>query len=101
MKSQNPSTDAHNLSRGIHRSDVPEGKGKNVPTLDEIHRRAHEIHMERGGRAYDLDEYLEEWLQAERELREKNNRSSDEGARRNEMASERRASEGKSHVLES
>jgi hypothetical protein len=48
-----------------------------------------------------LDEYLEEWLQAERELREKNNRSSDEGARRNEMASERRASEGKSHVLES
>ena len=82
MKSQNPSTDAHNLSRGIHRWDVPEGKGKNVPTLDEIHRRALEIRTERGRHGYDLDEYLEEWLQAERELREKRNRSSDEGAKK-------------------
>jgi hypothetical protein len=71
VKSQNPSTSAQNLSRGIHRSDVPEGKGKNVPTLDEIHRRVLEIHIERGGQGYDLDEYLDEWLQAERELREK------------------------------
>jgi hypothetical protein len=81
VKSQNPTADAHNLSRGIHRSDVPEGKGKNVPTLDEIHRRTLEIHIERGGHAYDLDEYLDEWLQAERELREKYNRGNDEGAK--------------------
>ena len=81
MKSQNPTTNAQNLSRGIPRSDVPEGKGKNVPTLDEIHRRALEIHIERGGHGYDLDEYLEEWLQAERELREKYNRSNDEAAK--------------------
>jgi hypothetical protein len=81
VKSQNPTTDPHNLSRGIHRSDVPEGKGKNVPTLDEIHRRTLEIHIERGGHAYDLDEYLDEWLQAERELREEYNRGDDEGAK--------------------
>ena len=71
MKSQNPTTTAQNLSRGIHQSDVVEERGKNVPTLDEIHRRALEIHVERGGQGYDLDEYLDEWLQAERELRKK------------------------------
>jgi hypothetical protein len=52
-----------------------------VPTLYEIHRRALEIHIERGGHGYDLDEYLEEWLQAERELREKYNMSNDEAAK--------------------
>jgi hypothetical protein len=81
VKTQNPTTNARNLSRGIHRSDVQEERGKNVPTLDEIHRRALEIHIERGGHSYDLDEYLEEWLQAERELREKYNGSNDEGAK--------------------
>jgi hypothetical protein len=54
---------------------------KKEPTLDEIHRRVLEIHVERGGHGYDLDEYLEEWLQAERELREKYNRSNDEAAK--------------------
>jgi len=49
--------------------------------LDEIRRRALEIHIERGGHRYDLDEYVDEWLQAERELREKHNRSNDEGER--------------------
>jgi len=82
VKSQNPTTNAQNLSRGIHWSDVPEGKGKNVPTLDEIHRRTLEIHIERGGHGYDLDEYLDEWLQAECELREKYNRINDEGAKK-------------------
>jgi hypothetical protein len=82
VKSQNPTTNGQNLSRGIHLPVVPEGKGKNVPTLDEIHRRAHEIHVERGGHGYDLDEYLDEWLQAERELREMYNRSNDEGAKK-------------------
>jgi hypothetical protein len=82
VKSQNPTTDAHNLLRGTRQSDVPEGKGKNVPTLDEIHRPTLEIHIERGGHGYDLDEYLDEWLQAERELREKYNRINDEGAKK-------------------
>ena len=49
-----------------------------MPTLDEIRRRALEIHIERGGHGYDLDEYFDEWLQAERELREKHNKSSRE-----------------------
>jgi hypothetical protein len=73
MKSQNVATNAQNLSGGVHQSDIPEVKGKNVPTLDEIRRRALEIHNERGGLDFDLDNYLDAWLQAERELREKYN----------------------------
>ena len=81
MKLQDQATNAQSTRPGSFRPDVPEERGKNVPTLDEIHRRAHEIHVERGGHGYDLDEYLDEWLQAEREVREKHNGSNDEGAR--------------------
>ena len=80
MKSQNPTRSAQNLLRGVHGSKVPEEKGKNVPTLDAIRRRAFEIHIERGGQGGDMDAYLEAWLQADRELREKYNESNDEGA---------------------
>jgi hypothetical protein len=48
-----------------------------VLTLDEINRRALEIHIEHGGHDYDLDEYLDEWLQAERELRTRSRRGTD------------------------
>jgi hypothetical protein len=48
------------------------------PTLDEIRQRALEIHVERGGDDSDLDNYLDEWLQAECELQEKYNKSSSE-----------------------
>ena len=81
MKLREQAANAENTRPSRFRSDVPEERGKNVPTLDEIRRRAHEIHIEHGGHGYDLDEYLDEWLQAERELREKHNRSNDEGAR--------------------
>jgi hypothetical protein len=81
VKSQNPTANGQNLSRGIHRPDDSEERGKNVPTLDEIRRRAREIHVQYGGFGYDLDEYLDEWLQAERELREKYNGSNDERAK--------------------
>jgi hypothetical protein len=74
-------TNAQNTWPSRFRSDVPEERGRNVSTLDEIRRRALEIHIERGGHGCDLDEYLDEWLQAERELREKHNRSNDEGAK--------------------
>ena len=80
MKSQNPTRNPENLLRGIQGSEVPAEKGKNVPTLDEIRQRALEIHIERGGRAGDMDGYLEAWLQADRELHEKYNESNDEGA---------------------
>jgi hypothetical protein len=70
MKSRNLATNAQDMPTDIG-SDVQEERGRNVPTLDEIRRRALEIHIERGGQGYDLDEYLNEWLQAERELREK------------------------------
>jgi hypothetical protein len=82
MKAQNLATNAQNTRPSHFRSDVREERGKNVPTLDEIRRRALEIHIERGGHGYDLDEYLDEWLQAERELREKYNRSNDEGTKK-------------------
>jgi hypothetical protein len=71
MNSQNLATHIQNTRLSRLRSDIPEERGKNVPTLDEIRRRALEIHIERGGQGYDLDEYLDEWRQAERELREK------------------------------
>jgi hypothetical protein len=70
MKSRNLATNAQDMPTDIG-SDVQEERGKNVPTLDETRRRALEIHTERGSEGYDLDEYLDEWLQAERELREK------------------------------
>jgi hypothetical protein len=81
MKLRDQATNAENTRPSRFRSDAPEERGKNVPTLDEIRRRALEIHIERGGHGYDLDEYLDEWMQAERELREKYNKSNDEGAR--------------------
>jgi len=80
MKSRNLATNTQDMPTDIG-PDVQEERGKNVPTLDEIRRRALEIRIERGGPGYDLDGYLDEWLQAERELREKYNRSNDEGAK--------------------
>ena len=78
MKLRDCATDDQNTRPGRFRSDVPEERGKNGPSLLEIHERALEIHIERGGHDYDLDEYLDEWLQAERELRGKYNKSSGE-----------------------
>jgi hypothetical protein len=78
MNAQNLATNAHNTRpRGVG-SDVSEEKRKNVPTLDEIHRRTLEIHIERGGHDCDLDNYLDEWLQAERELQGKYNKGNGE-----------------------
>ena len=78
MKLRDQATNAQNTRPSCFRSDLPEERRKNVPTPDEIRRRALEIHIERGGHGYDLDEYLDEWLQAERELRGKYNKSSGE-----------------------
>ncbi len=75
MNAQYLATNARNTRPTGVGSDVPEEIGKNVPTLDEIHRRALEIHIERGGHGCDLDNYLDEWLQAERELQGKYNKS--------------------------
>jgi hypothetical protein len=77
MNAQNLATNAQNTRPRVVRSDVAEEIGKNVPTLDEIHRRALEIHIERGGHGCDLDNYLDEWLQAERELCTRSRRDTD------------------------
>jgi hypothetical protein len=75
VKSQNPSTNAQGMPKSIRRSNIPEESGKNGPSLAEIRHRAFEIRIERGGiRGCDLDD----WLQAERELQEKYNKSSGE-----------------------
>jgi len=78
MKLRDQASNGQNTRPSRFRSGVPEERGKNLPTLDEIRQRALEIHIERGDRGYDLDEYLDEWLQAERELRGKYNKSSGE-----------------------
>ena len=79
MKSQSLKTNIHNTPSIIFRADAPEEKGQNGPTLPEIHERALEIHVERGGiHGCDLDDFLDDWLQAERQLREKYNKSSRE-----------------------
>lgn len=82
MKSQNTSTNVETTPKIILRSHVPEESGKNVPTLDEIHRRSQEIHIERGDHDCGLDGYLDEWLQAERELREKLSNNNDADPRK-------------------
>ena len=50
------------------RSDTAEQVIKDEPTPEEIRQRAFEIHIERGG-IYGCD--LDDWLQAERELQQK------------------------------
>jgi hypothetical protein len=74
MKSQDLKSNIENTPSAIFRSDVPEEKVQNGPTLAEIRQRAFEIHIERGGiHGCDLDD----WRQAERELREKYNKMND------------------------
>jgi len=77
MKSRNLATNDQNMTTS-NRSDDPEERDKNGPSLTEIRQRALEIHVERGGDDRDLENYLAEWLQAERELQEKYNKSSGE-----------------------
>jgi len=79
MKSQNPGTNVENIPRSILQSNVAEESRNNGPSLTEIRERAFEIHIERGGiHGCDLDD----WLQAERELQEKYNKSKDGGPKK-------------------
>jgi hypothetical protein len=74
MTSQSLKSNTQNTPSIIFRPDVPEEKSQNGPTLAEIRERAFEIHTERGGiHGCDLDD----WQQAERELREKHNKMND------------------------
>jgi hypothetical protein len=79
MKSQNPGTNAENIPRSILQSNVPGESRRNGPSLAQIRERAFEIHIERGGiHGCDLDD----WVQAERELQEKYNKSNDGGPKK-------------------
>jgi hypothetical protein len=70
MKSPNLATEAQDMPTGI-RSCLPVETSRNGPSFAEIRQRAREIHIERGGHVCDMDNYLDEWLRAERELQEK------------------------------
>jgi hypothetical protein len=73
MKSRNLTTDPQNMLRGVQ-PDVTEERGNKRPSPTEIRRRAFEIHIERGGiHGCDLDD----WMQAERELRTRYRRDTD------------------------
>lgn len=81
MRPQDLKTNTQNSPRISFRSDVSEEGVKSGPTLAEIRHRAFEIHIERGGiHGCDLDD----WLQAERELQERYDKSKDGGRRRND-----------------
>lgn len=74
MRSQNLKTNRQNTPKIIFRPDVPDEKDQNGPTLAEIRQRAFEIYVERGGiHGSDLDD----WLHAERDLKEKHDKSTD------------------------
>jgi hypothetical protein len=75
MKSRNLATNDQNMTTS-NRSDDPEERDKSGPSLAEIRKRALEIHVEHGGDGCDLQNYLDDWLQAERELRERHNKNS-------------------------
>jgi hypothetical protein len=81
MKSRDLVTNSLNTPTDI-RSDVEEEAGKTGPSPAEIRQRAFDIYIEHGGQGCDLDDYLDDWRQAERELREKYNRSNDESAKK-------------------
>jgi hypothetical protein len=76
MKSQNASKNVESTPKIIIRSHVPEESGKSELPPAEIRQRAFEIHIERGG-IHGCD--LEDWLQAERELKEKYNQGNGDG----------------------
>lgn len=77
MKSRNLTTNDQNTLTG-NPSQISEERHKNGPSLTEIRQRALEIRVERGGDGSDLENYLDDWRQAERELQEKYNKSSRE-----------------------
>ena len=72
-KSPNAAKNAKDLPTRIAVSGDAEANSRKMPTLDEVRQRAAEIHNERGGHAGDIDGYLDAWLQADCELREKYN----------------------------
>jgi hypothetical protein len=77
VKSRNLATNDQNMKTS-NRSDDPEERDQNGPSLAEIRQRALEIHVERGGDGCDLENYLDDWVQAESELQEEYNASSGE-----------------------
>jgi hypothetical protein len=79
MKSRNVFTNAEGMPKVVFQSDIAEEEKNSGPSLAEIRQRAFEIHIERGGiHGCDLDD----WLQAERELRERY-KNSEKGTKRN------------------
>ena len=80
LKAQGLRPDPSKGATHMNSSSIGEQPIKNAPTTEEIRRRAFEIHIERGGiHGCDLDD----WSQAERELRERYSESNHETPKRN------------------
>ena len=78
MGSQNPRTNPQNTPTTAL-APAPGETGNNGPSPAEIRQRAFEIHIERGGiHGCDLDD----WLQAEHELKAKYNKNRDPGTKK-------------------
>lgn len=77
MKLRNVSANAESGVRVVFPPDIAEKK-HNGPSPEEIRQRAFEIHIDRGG-IHGCD--LEDWLQAERELKERYSTSNDGSAK--------------------
>jgi hypothetical protein len=80
MKLGNVVANAESKPKTVSQSDIAEQeRSKSTPTPKQIRERAFEIHIERGGiHGCDLDD----WLEAEREFREKYTKSNDEGPKK-------------------
>ena len=79
MKSRDFFTNTESMPKIVSQSDIAEEEKNSGPSPAEIRQRAFEIHIERGGiHGCDLDD----WLQAERELRERY-KNSEKGTKRN------------------
>lgn len=82
MNSENVARNTQDLTRNVHPPEATEGKNKNGPSVVDIRQRALEIHNRGGAHPCDLDNYLDAWLQAERELREKHNKNNNVDSRK-------------------
>ncbi|RPJ61123.1 MAG: DUF2934 domain-containing protein [Acidobacteria bacterium] len=61
-----PMTPGHQALQAMTQSNLREAVAANGPSLEQIERRAYQIYLQRGGQD---GRDLEDWLEAERQLR--------------------------------
>jgi hypothetical protein len=68
MKAKTVAADLQSREHDVTESRRTQAPLASAPSLEEIRQRAHELHLE-GGSVHGRD--LDDWLQAEREMKEK------------------------------